>query len=82
MSSTTAYAQVTLYDITLGGSIIGQGESFQEAKVNARRLSLAPRFKNRQIRVHDLDGETIIFECRNGVDGFVAEEGSLFGWTR
>ena len=82
MSSTTAYAQVTLYDITLGGSIIGQGESFQEAKINARRLRLAPGFKNRLVRVHDLDGEVIIFECRNGIDEFVAEEGSLFGWGR
>lgn len=80
MSSTTAYPQITLYDVTLNGSIIGQGESFQEAKVAARRASL--RFPNRLVRVHDLDGEVIIFECRNGVDGFVAEEGSLFGWTR
>lgn len=80
MITSTAYPQITLYDITLGGSIIGQGESFQEAKVNARKASL--RFPNRLVRVHDLDGETIIFDCRNGVDGFVAEEGSLFGWTR
>lgn len=80
MSSTTAYAQITLYDVTLNGSIIGQGESFQEAKIAARRASL--KFPNRQVRVHDLDGETIIFECRNGIDEFVAEEGSLFGWTR
>lgn len=79
MSSITAYPQITLYDVTLNGSIIGQGESFQEAKVAARRASL--RFPNRPVRVHDLDGEIIIFECRNGVDGFVAEEGSLFGWT-
>lgn len=80
MSSTTAYPQITLYDVTLNGSIIGQGESFQEAKIVARRASL--RLTNRLVRVHDLDGETIIFECRNGVDGFVADEGSLFGWTR
>lgn len=78
MSSTIA--QVTLYDITLRGSIIGQGESFQGAKVAARQASL--RFPNRLVRVHDLDGETIIFECRDGVDVFEAAEGSLFGWTR
>lgn len=80
MSTSTAYPQITLYDVTLNGSIIGQGESFQEAKIAARRASL--RFPNRLVRVHDLDGEVIIFECRNGIDGFVAEEGSLFGWTR
>jgi hypothetical protein len=55
MNATTAYAQVTLYDVTLNGSIIGQGESFQEAKVNARQASL--KFPNRLVRVHDLDGE-------------------------
>lgn len=80
MSTSTAYLQITLYDVTLNGSIISQGESFQEAKVAARRASL--RFPNRLVRVHDLDGEIIIFECRNGIDGFEAAEGSLFGWTR
>jgi hypothetical protein len=79
MNATTAYAQVTLYDVTLNGSIIGQGESFQEAKVNARQASL--KFPNRLVRVHDLDGEKIIFECRDGITVFEAEGGSQYGWA-
>lgn len=78
MSRTTAYAPVTLFDITLRGSIIGQGESLQDAKTTARHLSLTQ--PGRLVRVHDLDGETVIFECRNGVTVFEAEGGSQFGW--
>lgn len=77
--SRTTYAPVTLFDITLMGSIIGQGESLQEAKENARRLSLT--FPNRLVRVHDLDGETVLVEVRNGVTVFETEGGSRYGWA-
>lgn len=79
MDTTTAYAQVTLYDVTLRGSIIGQGESLQDAKTTARHLSLTQ--PGRLVRVHDLDGETIIFECRDGITVFEAEGGSQYGWA-
>jgi hypothetical protein len=55
-----------IYDITLRGSLVGEGHSLAEARLEAQRLSLVS-FPNRLVRVHDLDGETIIFEYRNGI---------------
>jgi hypothetical protein len=79
MINTTA-ADYGTYDITLRGSIIGEAFGVTAARLRALELSLS--FPDRLVRAHGLDGETIIFECRNGVTEFESAEDSLFGWTR
>jgi hypothetical protein len=55
----------TMYDITLNGSLIGGGRTPIDAQAEARDLSVhyAP---GRLIRVHGVDGETVIAEYRDG----------------
>lgn len=54
-----------MYDITLVGSLVGDGASVEDAYSTAKKISL--QFPGRLIRVHDVDGETVIAEYRDGL---------------
>lgn len=59
-----------ILDITINGSIVGQGEGYRvayarwEAFVNAKDISR--NNPTRLVRIHDVDGESVIAEFRNG----------------
>jgi hypothetical protein len=53
-----------MYDITIAGSLIDAAELDGDAKIQAACHSLT--FAGRIVRVHDVDGETVIAEYRNG----------------
>jgi hypothetical protein len=53
------------YDITLMGSLIGEGFGIENAEDRARDLSLSA-FTGRLIRVMDESGLDVITEFRNG----------------
>jgi hypothetical protein len=53
-----------MYDITITGSLIDASEYDIDAKIKAACHSLT--FAGRIVRVHDVDGETVIAEYRNG----------------
>jgi len=53
------------HDITLMGSLVGEGHSVEEAEESARELSRSA-FTGRLIRVMDESGLDVIAEFRNG----------------
>lgn len=53
------------HDITLHGSIIGSGDTLSDAVTQALDLS-TESFPRRLVRVHDVDGETMVVEVRDG----------------
>lgn len=53
-----------MYDITLLGSIVQAGRTLDEAR--DRAVTVSQGFPGRLIRVHDVDGETVIAEYRDG----------------
>lgn len=57
---------MTVYNITLLGSLVGEAFTPEDARRKALRLSHKD-FPKRLIRVYDMDNRVIIFECRNGV---------------
>lgn len=54
-----------MYDVTLTGSLLDAGNTPDDAKRRARQIS-AITYPGRLIRVHGIDGETVIAEFRNG----------------
>ena len=55
-----------MYDVTLRGSLLDSGNTPEDAKRRARQIS-AITYPGRLIRVHDVDGATVIAEYRDGV---------------
>lgn len=55
-----------MYDVTLTGSLLDAGNTPDDAKRRARQIS-AITYPGRLIRVHDVDGETVIAEYRDGI---------------
>lgn len=53
-----------MYDITLTGSIVQAGYTIEDAHSKAKTVSEG--FPGRLIRVHGVDGETVIAEYRDG----------------
>lgn len=54
-----------MYDITLTGSIVQAGRTIEDAHVKAATVSRG--FPGRLIRIHGVDGETVIAEYRDGL---------------
>lgn len=54
-----------MYDITLTGSIVQAGRTIEDAHAKAAVVSQG--FPGRLIRVHGVDGETVIAEYRDGL---------------
>lgn len=53
-----------MYDVSLIGSTVQSGHTIDEAYTMAKTISEG--FPGRLIRVHDVDGETVLAEFRNG----------------
>lgn len=53
-----------MYDITLTGSIVQAGRTVDDA--HAKAATISEGFPGRLIRIHDVDGETVIAEYRDG----------------
>lgn len=73
MLNTLHTAGGTTYDITLGGSLVSEAFSIEDAKRRALGLSFED-FPGRLIRVHGADGIEVIFEARDGRPEFDADE--------
>lgn len=58
-------SSIVRHDITLMGSLIGEGFSIEDAEESARELSLSA-FTGRRICVLDESGFDVIAEFRNG----------------
>lgn len=54
-----------MYDITLTGSLVNGASTSDEALEIAKTMSQTT-FAGRLLRVHGIDGETVIAEFRNG----------------
>ena len=54
-----------MYDITLTGSLLDAGNTVKEAQRLASLISEVT-YPGRLIRVHDVDGATVIAEYRDG----------------
>lgn len=52
------------YDISLLGSTVQSGRTIDEARNKAVKVSEG--FPGRLVRIHDVDGETVIAEYRDG----------------
>lgn len=52
------------YDISLLGSTVQSGSTPEDAHRKAETISLG--FPGRLVRIHDVDGETVIAEYRDG----------------
>lgn len=52
------------YDITVTGSLVGGADTSELAKREAAQVSKV--MIGRLVRVHDVDGETVIAEYRDG----------------
>lgn len=55
-----------MYDITLTGSIVNGAYTREKALTLAQTMSQTT-FQGRLLRVHDVDGETVIAEYRDGL---------------
>lgn len=53
-----------MYDVSLIGSTVQSGRTLDEAYDMAKTIS--ETFAGRLIRVHDVDGQTVLAEYRNG----------------
>jgi hypothetical protein len=53
------------YDISLLGSTVQSGRTIEEA--HGRAAAVSQGFPGRLVRIHDVDGVSIIAEYRNGV---------------
>lgn len=58
-------SSIARHDITLMGSLIGEGYGVENAEESARELSRSA-FTGRLIRVMDVSGLDVIAEFRNG----------------
>lgn len=63
--SASTHIQVTIFNITVNGSIVSEAFSIENAQYKALCLSFED-FPGRLVRVHDANGETVIFEARDG----------------
>ena len=55
---------VQIHDITINGSLVGEGNGIEQAESEAARISLA--YPGRLVRVHKLCGIDVHGEFRNG----------------
>lgn len=55
-----------MYDVSVLGSTVARGFTKAEALNQALETSQRPTFVTRLLRVHDVDGITVIAEVRNG----------------